>query len=329
MTAPAGARRLAAIDVGTNSVKLLVADVGVPRDDPALGPVGDGNMHTVLRRVVTTRLGGGLGANGRLGAKAIAGTASAIDELAALARDSGAERIRVVGTAACRSATNVSELSSRVREGTGLDLEVLDPRREAHFGFVGAIGDTGVSAGSPLTAVLDIGGGSTEITLGRAEPETSISLPFGAVGATESVLRHDPPRPEELTNLIGAVQDELEEASRTVPALGDAVNVVGIAGTIVTIAAVELGLAGFDENLIDGMHLTRAAAEDVFRTLATESDADRRHNPGLPPERSDIIVAGCCILVAVMRRLHLEGITVSTRGLVHGVVADMARTVTG
>lgn len=317
MTSPTGRRRLAAIDVGTNSVKLLVADV--PES-------GDGMMDTVLRRVITTRLGAGLQANDRLAPDALDRTADAIDELATQARTSGAGRIRIVGTAACRTATNVGDLQNRIRESTGVDLEVLDQQQEATYGFLGVLGGTADASDAPMTAVLDIGGGSTEFTVGRVTPEASVSLPFGAVGMTESVLVHDPPRPEELTNLIGAVQDELEEASRAIPALAAAERVVGIAGTIVTIAAVELGLARYDENLIDGMNLTRAAAEDVFRTLATESNADRRHNPGLPPERSDIIVAGCCILVAVMRRLQLDGITVSTRGLVHGVVADMTRT---
>lgn len=321
MNARAGRRRLAAIDVGTNSVKLLVVDV----PETGAGDRDDG-MITVLRRVITTRLGAGLRPNDRLGPEAIDRTAVAIDELATQARNSGAARIRIVGTAACRTAANVGELQSRVRETVGVELEVLDQTLEARYGFLGALGGGATPADPPLTAVLDIGGGSTEFTVGRAAPEASISLPFGAVGMTESVLVHDPPRPEELTNLIGAVQDELEEASRSLPALVAAERVVGIAGTIVTIAAVELGLPRFDESLIDGMHLTRAAAEDVFRTLATESNADRRHNPGLPPERSDIIVAGCCILVAVMRRLQLDAIVVSTRGLVHGVVAEMART---
>lgn len=320
MTAPAGARRLAAIDVGTNSVKLLVAEA--PDGDRAMGT-------SVVRRVITTRLGEGLGTSDQLAPAAILRTVDAIAELAGIASAAGTLRTRIVGTAACRRATNVDQLRNLVRERTGLDLEVLDAGDEARLGFVGVVGAQPDPDRTTVTAVLDIGGGSTEVTVGRDEPEASISLPFGAVATTEAHFRHDPPRPEELTNVIGAVQDELEEASRSVPALVSADRFVGIAGTIVTIAAVELGMAVFDESLIDGMHLSRAAAEDVFRTLATESLADRRHNPGLPPERSDIIVAGCCILVGVMRRLQLEGITVSTRGLVHGLVhglvADMTR----
>jgi exopolyphosphatase/guanosine-5'-triphosphate,3'-diphosphate pyrophosphatase len=144
------------------------------------------------------------------------------------------------------------------------------------------------------------------------------------VTATESHISSDPPRPEDLTNLIGAVADELEELSRVIPALASPARVIGVAGTIVTIAAIELGLHTFDEDLLHGMILSREATEDVFRTMATEPLALRRQNPGLPADRADIIVAGCCILVATMRRLRLDEIVVSTRSLLDGV-ANRAR----
>jgi exopolyphosphatase/guanosine-5'-triphosphate,3'-diphosphate pyrophosphatase len=146
------------------------------------------------------------------------------------------------------------------------------------------------------------------------------SFPVGAVVLTETELHRDPPRPEELTNAIGLVTDFMDDLVREHPQVLEATRVVGVAGTIVTIAAVELGLASFDGSALHGMRLTRDAAEDVFRTLATEVLADRVCNPGLPPERADIIVGGCCALVAIMRRLRISELTVSIHNLLDGVV---------
>ena len=292
----------AAIDVGTNSTNLLVVDAGG----------GD-----LARRYATTRLGEGLGSSGRLTDEAIERTVAAIESHARTARELGAETVEVVGTAAFRRASNTADLVQRL-SGAGLVLEILPERDEARLAFDGAL--SGLTAVDVPTLVIDIGGGSTEYTVGVREADQWASIPFGAVTATEAHFDTDPPRPEDLTNLIGAVADELEELGRTMPALTSPGRVVGVAGSIVTIAAVELGLQDFDESALHGMELTKDAAEDVFRTLATESLADRKLNPGLPAPRADIIVAGCCILVATMRRLRLESITVSTRGLLDGAV---------
>jgi exopolyphosphatase/guanosine-5'-triphosphate,3'-diphosphate pyrophosphatase len=196
-------------------------------------------------------------------------------------------------------------------------VEVLSEKDEATFSFRGAL--SGLPELLAPTLVIDIGGGSTEYTVGVLDADMSASIPFGAVTATASHTGSQRPKPEDLTNLIGAVADELEELGRTIPALASPSRVVGIAGTVVTIAAVEIGLAEFDEQQLHGFELTRDAAEDVFRTLATETLDERMLNPGLPAERADIIVAGCCILVATMRRLQLDSIIVSTRSLLDGI----------
>lgn len=292
----------AVIDVGTNSVKVLVADGG--RD--------------LLRALETTRLGEGLAGNAVLSPAAMERTAAAVSGFAARARELGAGTVTVVGTAACRHAGNTAELAARIEQECGLGLTVLTGEQEASLSFTGALRRLPRIAGNTL--VVDIGGGSTELTVGVDEPHRAASIPVGAVTATESDLTTDPPRPEDLTNVIGAVQDELEELGRLHPEMLTASRVVGIAGTIVTVAAVEIGQAVFDEEALHGFVLTREAAEDVFRTLATESLADRVRNPGLPRERADIIVAGCCILVGVMRRLQLQEITVSTGSLRDGVI---------
>lgn len=291
---------VAVIDVGTNSTNLLVTD----------------GTRDLERIVAVTRLGEGLHSSGELSAGAMARTLGTIVAHAARARDLGADEILVAGTAACRRARNTADFARMVREQTGLDLDIVSEEDEASLSFAGAL--RGLPRINGNTLVVDIGGGSTELTVGTDSPHRTASIPIGAVTATESDLTTDPPRPADLTNVIGAVQDEMEEVGRLHPEMLGAQRVVGVAGTIVTVAAVEIGLAEFDDSVLHGFVLTRGAAEDVFRTLATETLAQRRKNPGLPPERADVIVAGCCILVGIMRRLGLEEMTVSTRSLMDG-----------
>ena len=297
-------KTVAAIDVGTNSTNLLVID----------------EHGKELTRVITsTRLGEGLHSTGELSVEAMTRTVEVITSYIATAQSLGATMIQIVGTAACRRARNTATFSDLLKEKTQLTLEVLSESDEAAMTFSGAL--IGLPVIETPTMVIDIGGGSTEYTVGTESIEIFASIPFGAVTSTDSHISSDLPRPEDLTNLIGAVSDELEDITRDHPVVGSQMRTVGVAGTIVTIAAVELGLHEFDDSALHGMSLSRDAAEDVFRTVATEPLALRVQNPGLGSDRADIIVAGCCILVATMRRLHLSEITVSTRGLLDGVAS--------
>ena len=292
----------AAIDVGTNSTNLLVVDY----------------HGAELTRVITsTRLGEGLHTSGELSQIAMERTVETVASYVATARLLGATTIRIVGTAACRRARNTSAFSELLQDKTQLSLDVLSESDEATLTFSGAL--VGLPTIDTPTLVIDIGGGSTEYTVGTQSIEVFASIPFGAVTSTDSHISSDPPRPEDLTNLIGAVADEIEDITRDYPIVSTPMRTVGVAGTIVTIAAVELGLHEFDDAALHAMTLSRDAVEDVFRTVATEPLSLRIQNPGLSPDRADIIVAGCCILVATMRRLHLTEITVSTRGLLDGV----------
>ncbi|MSO59340.1 MAG: hypothetical protein EXQ63_03335 [Ilumatobacteraceae bacterium] len=296
---------VAVIDIGTQSTNLLVT-----------------TEHSELARIVTaTRLGEGLDVSQSLSDAAMSRTIDAISSHTLIAHQHHADTIMLVGTAACRRATNIADFVSLVRTQTGLDLTVIDGHQEASYSFVGAL--VGLPEIDGSTLVIDIGGGSTEFSIGRRTPEHTASINHGAVVVTEREILHDPPRPEELINAIGAVQDDLEEVTRSIPQLLTADRVVGTAGSIVTIAAVELGLIDFDDRSLHGFELTRDAAEDVFRTLATERLSDRMHNPGLPRARADIIVAGCCVLVGVMRRLRLDSLVVSTHNLLDGIAAEV------
>ena len=172
--------------------------------------------------------------------------------------------------------------------------------------------------------MVDIGGGSTEFVVGTTEPEGLISVDIGCVRITEAWLRSDPPTAEELSQAVHVVREHLTDVIREVPAVRTAATLIGVAGTVSTMAMVEQGLAEYDRDRVHHFRLTRAAAEDVFRTLATEAIADRRHNPGLEPGRVDVIVGGAAILVSILRALNFDEVLVSEADILDGLVRLLA-----
>jgi len=295
---------VAAIDIGTNSTNLLIVD-----------PQG----NEIVREVNVTRLGKGVAASGRLEDSAIAATVQQLAIYASLLKQHNVETFRVTATEACRRASNANTFLDQAEATLGKRPEIISGEAEGNLAFSGALSKLDPHDGT--TIVIDIGGGSTEIMIGTGNSLQHVSsFPVGAVVLSETELHRDPPRPEELTNAIGLVTDFMDDLVREFPQVLNATRVVGVAGTIVTIAAIELGIARFDPVALHDMTLTREAAEDVFRTLATESLIDRKSNPGLPPERADVIVGGCCALVGIMRRLRIPSITVSVHNLLDGVV---------
>ena len=306
-------RNVAAIDIGSNSTNLLVVDTA---------------GKELVRQVNVTALGEGVARTGVLSPAAIERTLRVIESYARITAEHDAE-LHITGTAACRMASNTAEFFARVQTVAGRLPRVLSADDEARLAWHGAVASLPEIDGN--TMVIDIGGASTELTVGTPQFEVieSVSMPFGVVTITEAELHGDPPRAEELSNAISMVGDAVDNAAIERPLLGDAARVIGVAGSIVTIAAVELGLREFDSSRLHGMQLSKDAAEDVFRTLATERLADRVHNPGLPVERAGVIVGGCCILVAIMRRLGLDHITVTTHNLLDGVAQEALRAQTG
>jgi exopolyphosphatase/guanosine-5'-triphosphate,3'-diphosphate pyrophosphatase len=282
----------AAIDIGTNSVRLLVVDDG--RD--------------LERRAVITRLGEGVDRTGELSDAAMERTLATLVDFRDVLDGYGVEAPRVVATSAARDARNRDTFFAAATDVLGAPPELLPGDQEARLSFEGAVAALDPAAGSFL--VVDIGGGSTELAVGTSTADSVYSMNVGAVRLTELQLHHDPPQPEELTNALGLVEDRLDDALRAVPAAEDARTLVGVGGTITTVAAIEIGLAVYDRDRVHGFRLSRAAAEDVFRTLATEPLADRKHNPGLHPDRADVIVGGCVVLVGVMRRLRAPELVV-------------------
>jgi exopolyphosphatase/guanosine-5'-triphosphate,3'-diphosphate pyrophosphatase len=226
--------------------------------------------------------------------------------------------VRIAATSASRDAANRADFFGPATEILGAEPELISGTEEAQLSFDGATRDLPPVDGRTL--VVDIGGGSTEFALGTDELESSLSVDMGCVRMTEKFLHHDPPLAEELSNALSVVEQHLDDVAREVPGAGDAVRFVGLAGTVTTIAAVELGLAEYSRDAIHHFVLTRDAAEDVFRTLATEALEDRRHNPGLDPGRVDVIVGGCCVLLGIFRYFGFSECVVSEADILDGLI---------
>lgn len=306
-------RPVAVVDCGTNSTRLLIDD-------------GEGLGYRLLR---ITGLGRGLDADGRLRDDAVGRVLDVLGEYREVIEGRHVAAVRAVATSAARDAANGAEFLGRASDTLGTEIELLDGDSEAAYGFAGATSAmSGTQAGPVL--VLDIGGGSTEFSYGTpaasGRPEATVSVDMGSVRWTERFLASDPPGPSELSSAISVARLHLDDIDREHPVIGRgarAARLVGVAGTITTVAAVEIGLDPYDPEVIDGFVLTRAAAEDVFRTLATERLADRVHNPGLHVDRAPVIVGGCCVLVAIMRHWEIDECLVRERDLLDGIAAEL------
>ncbi|MFO7281682.1 MAG: Ppx/GppA phosphatase family protein [Thermoanaerobacterales bacterium] len=302
---------IASLDLGTNSTRVLVArSVG-------------GRLETLDRRNTITRLGQGVGATGRLGDEAVERTLACLRSYREVLDAHGVEQLRAAATSAARDAANREAFFDAVEDVVGVRPELLSGEEEGHLSFVGATGELDPSLGPFL--VVDIGGGSTEFIVGHEDVEGVMSVDVGCVRLTERFLEHDPPLPEELSACISYTDAFLDDVVREVPAVTGARTLVGLAGTVTTVAAVEIGLETYDRDRIHHFRLTRDAAEDVFRTLATEALADRVHNPGLEPARADVIVGGCCVLVAVFRRFGFDEMIVSEADILDGLALSLVQ----
>lgn len=301
--------RVGAIDMGTNSTRLLVADVD--------GAGADARLETLDRRMQITRLGQGVDADRRLRPEAIERTLIVLREYKAALDELGVDSLRAVATSAARDAADTEAFFGPVTELLEQEPELLSGEEEARLSFLGAT--AGLDEPAPYL-VVDIGGGSTELVYGTSEPEGLISLDMGCVRTTEQYLESDPPAPEELSQAVQVARLHLTDADRVIPDAQDAKTLVGLAGTVTTVAAVEMGIPEYDPDKIHHFRLSREAAEDVFRTLATESAEKRSHNPGLEPGRVDVIVGGTAVLVTVMRHYEFDEMLVSEADILDGLV---------
>jgi exopolyphosphatase / guanosine-5'-triphosphate,3'-diphosphate pyrophosphatase len=299
--------RAAAVDIGTNSIRLLVGD-------------GQRDLDRIAR---ITRLGAGVDRTGRLDPAGIDRTVAVLDDFRGLLERHQVGSVRAIATSASRDAANRDELFDRAEAALGTRPELLSGDEEGRLAFAGATG--GLDPARGPFCVIDLGGGSTEFAVGTTELEGILSVDMGSVRFTERYVEHDPPRPEELVACLSVAEAHLTDVVRELPTIVETATWIGVAGTITTVAAVEIGLAEYDPDRIHHFELTKAAAEDVYRTLVTEPLDDRVHNPGLQPERAEVIVGGSAILVAIMRQFRIDPLLVSEHDILDGVVADLLR----
>lgn len=297
--------RVAAIDCGTNSIRLLVADV-TRRED------GSFVLRDVHREMRIVRLGEGVDATGRLGVAALMRTRDALADYALTVRRKGAEAVRMVATSATRDASNRDDFFTMTREVLGTEAEVISGDEEARLSFTGAVGDLDPDDGPFVVA--DIGGGSTELVLGTwdgvsASIKAAKSVDIGCVRITERCLRADPPTASEIAAGRELAERVLSEAFEIVPVAG-ARTWVGVAGTITTLAAITLGLSEYDSTVT---HLARLTLPDLRHTterLLAASHEERAANRAIHPGRVDVIGGGSLIALVLAEQLQTRaGIT--------------------
>ncbi len=310
--------RVAAIDCGTNSVRILVADVG------------DGTLTDVHREMRIVRLGQDVDATGRLAPDALDRTRAALADYVAIARSAGAQRLRMVATSATRDAVNREEFFAMVRRTLGTDAEVITGDEEARLSFTGAVGGLDPADGPFL--IVDVGGGSTEVVLGdwdgvRADVTAARSVDIGCVRITERHLRGDPPTAGEVSAAEQFAAQTLEQAFAEVP-VDKARTWIGVAGTVTTLSAIAQQLPAYDPERI---HLSRLSLQQVRATaehLLGSTHQQRAANPVIHPGRVDVIAGGALIVRVVAEELHsragISELVVSEHDILDGIALGLA-----
>lgn len=306
--------RIAVVDIGTNSTRLLVADV-----DPSASVVTE-----LDRRSTVTRLGVGVERTGRLSGEGMGRVFAALDEYRSAIDALGADRRIAVLTSAARDAGNGPEFAARVREDYGLDARTIPGEEEARLSFLGAT--SGRDPGDQRTiVVLDIGGGSTEFIVGRGhEVLFHVSTQAGVVRQTERHLHHDPPTSAELAALSA---DARATFTAAIPAglRASAGAMIAVAGTATSMASIDQALERCDPTRIHGYQVSARACGAIGARLAEMTEAQRRHTPGLHPDRAPSIVAGAIFITEAMATFGLTQAEVSEHDILHGVALDAAR----
>lgn len=302
--------RYAAIDLGTNTALLLVAEVNARSQ-----------IQPLCEEERIVRLGEGVDENRTLRETAMTRVLNALGEYVAIVQKWGVEKVAVSGTSALRDASNREVLLDRIRESLGLEVQILSGIREAELTYRGALSNKPNLRGR--TSMVDIGGGSTEFVAGRGEEVVrSLSVDIGSVRLTERFIHHDPITASEFNNLQAFIEATLADGLQDWPWRPE--HFVGVAGTVTTLAAMNLELEPYQPDAVDGTILTGAAVAQLIALLKTRTAAERRALRGLHPKRADVILAGAMILQQAMACLEKEEAVVSDRGLRYGLLLEAA-----
>jgi exopolyphosphatase / guanosine-5'-triphosphate,3'-diphosphate pyrophosphatase len=306
--------RVAAVDCGTNSIRLLVADLDGAEGAP---------LREVDRRMEIVRLGEGVDRTGRLSPAALDRTFAACDAYAAVIRSTGAARVRFVATSASRDVENRDDFVAGVRERLGVEPEVVTGDEEARLSFAGATRELlGGQAETPFL-VVDIGGGSTELVLGGRDVTAARSVDVGCVRMTERHLHDDPPTAEQVAAARSDVEAAVRDAGRSVP-LGQARTLVGLAGSVTTVAAMALDLPAYDRDRIHHARISSTDVHEVARTLLGMTRAQRAALPFMHPGRVDVIGAGALVLAVVLENVPVDEVLVSEHDILDGIAFSIA-----
>lgn len=300
--------RVAAIDCGTNSIRMLIADVDGDR------------LVDVVRRMEIVRLGQGVDRTGRLAPEAIERTRVALVEYAAQARDLGVQRARMVATSATRDADNRADFRAMVLATLGADPEVITGQEEAALSFDGAMRGLAdaVPPVDPPYLVVDIGGGSTELVLGSVAVDAAASLDVGCVRLTERHLTGDPPTADQVAAAEADIHAAVKAARAAVP-VEAASSFVGLAGSVTTVAAIGLKLPAYDSARIHHSRISAEQVREVTDRLLRMTRAERAALPVMHPGRADVIGAGALVLRMLVEEVGAEEVVVSERDILDGI----------
>ncbi len=306
-------KRLASIDIGTNTALLLAAEVS-----PQL------EILPLVQHEKIVRLGEGVDERRLLKPAAIQRTMEALEEYVKECRDLKIEDIVISGTSAVRDAQNRAELIDEIKQVFGIEMRVLSGEEEARLTYFGALSNK-----SHLThdiLLIDIGGGSTEFITGTLNAITkAVSIDVGSVRLTERFIRHDPINEAEFSAIENFIDKQLRSIRRNFAFRPE--HFVGVAGTVTTLAAMQLRMADYNPEKVDSCHLNFQQVTEMVEDLKRKSLSEKRHLPGLSPKRADVILAGAMILLQVMREFDFVEVTVSDRGLRFGVLIDFAKNI--
>ena len=300
--------RKAIIDIGSNSIKFFVGELAE-----------DKTIKTVLDTNDIARLGEGLDATGLISDEAMARNVASVAAFAAKAKELGADQIVSVGTMALRKAWNSDIFVKKVKEACGVDVNIIPGEEEARLSYLAILSGLPLDKDANLV-VFDTGGGSTEFIFGKGtEMIKRFSVNLGAVRITENYLKSDPVTPDEVKAAIAQIDKEFAEAGVE----GRPKQLVGMGGTVTSMGAVKHKMVKYDPAVIQGSKLLKKDIEDQIAEYSKRTVEQRKELPGLQPKRADVILAGACILKVITDRLGADGLTISDRGLRHGLAFDL------